>query len=68
MLANQDLRKTAKEKGVCLWQIAEKKGVSEPTITRLFRRELPQEQKQAILNIVDEISKENMKQGDNNGK
>lgn len=55
-MANQDIRSYAKAKGVKLWQIADVKGVSEPTITRLLRRELPEAEKAEIIRIIDELA------------
>ena len=46
--ANLELRRTAKANGVALWQIADKLGISEPTMTRRLRSELPENEKQKI--------------------
>ena len=56
MLANSDIRSTAKTKGVWLWEIAEFLKVSDPTMTRMLRRELPNEEKQRFLSIIEEIA------------
>ena len=56
MLANSDIRSTAKTKGVRLWEIAEFLNVSDPTMTRMLRRELPNEEKQRFLSIIEEIA------------
>jgi len=56
MLANTDVRETAKKRGVRLWEIAEFLNVSDPTMTRKLRRELPADEKQKILSIIDEIA------------
>ena len=56
MLANSDIRSTAKTKGVRLWEIAEFLKVSDPTMTRMLRRELPNEEKQRFLSIIEEIA------------
>ena len=56
MLENQDIRNTAKEKGVNLWEIAEYLKISDPTMTRRLRRELPQNKKNHILEIIDTIA------------
>ena len=56
MLANTDVRETAKKKDVRLWEIAEYLNVSDPTMTRKLRRELPANEKQRILAIIDEIA------------
>lgn len=53
---NLELRTKARRNGVRLWEIADKLGVSEPTITRKLRRELPANEKQRILAIIDEIA------------
>ena len=56
MLANSDMRSTAKTKGVRLWEIAEFLKVSDPTMTRMLRRELPNKEKQRFLSIIEEIA------------
>lgn len=53
---NSEVRAIAKEHGVRLWEIADKLGISEPTITRKLRRELPADEKQRILAVIDEIA------------
>ena len=58
MLENQDIRNTAKEKGVNLWEIAEYLKISDPTMTRRLRRELPQSKKNRILEIIDTIAQQ----------
>ena len=44
--ANQDLRNAARDAGVPLWAIADVLHISEPTMTRNLRRELPEIVKQ----------------------
>ncbi len=56
MLANENIRKTAKEKGVRFWEIAIAEGVSEATFTRKMRMELPDAEKQAIFKIIDKLA------------
>ena len=58
MLSNNDIRTAAKQHGVRLWEVAERLNVSEPTITRKLRRELPADEKQRIISLIDEISAE----------
>ena len=58
MLANTDIRAAAKSAGVRLWELADHFGISEPTVTRKLRRELPQGEKQRILSAIEEIAKE----------
>ena len=56
MLANTDIRTTAKENGVRFWEIAKHLKISEPTMTRKLRKELPDSEKQEIFKIIDELS------------
>lgn len=56
MLANNDIRLTAKGNNVALWQIAEVLKISEPTMTRKMRKELPQQEKEKILGIIKELA------------
>ncbi len=60
-MCNMDLRQKAKEKGVFFWQIAKELGVSEPTMTRRLRFELPELEKQKYLSIIDSLSSEKEK-------
>jgi len=55
--ANQEIRERAKGKGVFHWQIAEEYPLSDCNFSKLLRRELPQEKKQRILEIIDELSR-----------
>lgn len=56
MLANNDIRETAKEKGVRLWEIAEHLRISDPTMTRKLRKELTNREKKFYLDIIDQIA------------
>lgn len=58
MLANTDIRATAKEKKVRFWEVAEYLKISEPTMTRKLRKELPEAEKQEIFKIIDELAAE----------
>lgn len=55
--ANNDLRESARKHGVPFWLIADTMGVSEPTMTRKLRRELPAEEKAKIFDIIENLSK-----------
>lgn len=61
-LANQDIRNESKSKRVSLWRIALHMGISEPTMTRKLRTELPTAEKEKIFAIIDEIAAENKKE------
>lgn len=56
MKSNLDVRTVAKNKGVLLWEIANYMNISEATMTRKLRCELPANEKQRILAVIDEIA------------
>ena len=58
MTPNKNIKDTAKTKGVKLWEIADKLGVADTTMSRWLRKELPQDKKQKILSIIDQIAAE----------
>ena len=53
--ANLDLRQAAIEAHVRLWQVATALGITDATFSRRLRRELPQEEKQKILKIIEHL-------------
>ena len=53
---NSDIRAEAKKNCVFLYEVADKLGISEPTMTRMLRRELPQEKKNDIYKAISEIA------------
>lgn len=55
---NKDIRSVAMEKGVKLWQIAERYGVSDSWFSRKLRKELPEEEKKKIFAIIDCLTRE----------
>lgn len=57
-VANKEIRDAAKEAGICLWQVAEKLGVSDGNFSRKLRRELPAEDREKVLSIIRELSQE----------
>lgn len=57
-MKNKDIRQAAKSAGVCLWQIAEVVGLNDGNFSRKLRHELPDDEKQRILEIIDLLSKE----------
>lgn len=58
MKANQTIREKAKGLGVKHWQIAERLGISEPTIMRWLRVPLSPEREKMIVKAIEEIAKE----------
>lgn len=55
---NQEIRKTAKTRGVRLWQVGERLGMSDANFSRMLRHELPQEKQKEILRIINHLSKQ----------
>ena len=55
---NREIRETAKRAGVHLWQVADACGVNDGNFSRKLRKELPQKEKQTILEIIERLSKE----------
>ena len=58
MHVNSDIRKTAREKGVPLWKIADALKISEPTMTRRLRYELPKREKVELFKIIKQLAAE----------
>ena len=54
--SNKDIREAAASAGVFLWQVAEAIGVTDGTFSRKLRRELPDDDKAAILQIIQQLS------------
>ncbi len=54
---NDRIKNAAREKRVPLWEIASRMGVSESTMTRLLRQELPEKKTQDILSVIDEVAR-----------
>lgn len=57
-LNNIEIRKTMKERRLFNYELAEALGISEFTLSRKLRKELPQEEKDKILQIIDQLAKE----------
>lgn len=54
-MCNQDIREYAKIHNVKLWQIANEIGINDGNFSRKMRYELPEETKQQIFKIIDEL-------------
>lgn len=55
MIANMQIRVAAKASAVPLWKVADFMGISEPTLYRKLRHELPTEEEQNILGIIERL-------------
>ena len=57
-MKNMDIRLAAASSGVKLWQIADALGMTDGNFSRKLRKELPKEEKQMILEIIERIPME----------
>ena len=59
-VANQDLRQKAKDRGIFLWQIAKRLGISVATMTIWMREELAENdpRRERIEAVLDEFERE----------
>lgn len=55
---NQDIREYAKIKNVKFWEIAEKLNKHDSQFSRMLRHELPEDKKEEIRKIIDEVAAE----------
>ena len=58
MTPNQDIKMKAKRNNVKLWEVADKLGIADTTMSRWLRKELPTDKKQAMLDIINQIAAE----------
>ncbi|MCC2175325.1 hypothetical protein AAAV73_06540 [Hominicoprocola fusiformis] len=57
-MCNIDVRRAAAGSGVRLWQVADALGIADAQLSRKLRKELPDEEKQKIFEIIRNISAE----------
>lgn len=57
-MKNDIIRKKARENRVPIWKIALALGISEATMTRRLRVELPAEERNVICSIIDQLALE----------
>ena len=55
---NKEIRSAAKNAGIRLWEVAAAYGINDGNFSRKLRRELPQEEKEKILAIIDRLAQE----------
>ncbi len=58
-MANEKIRNALKKCGMCQWKLAILLGISEQTIYRKLRVELPEEEQQKLIELITEHGKEN---------
>ena len=55
-MANNDIRLKAAGKGIKLWQIAEALGITDSSLSRKLRRELPESEKDKFCSIIETLN------------
>lgn len=55
---NKEIRDSAKNAGVRLWEVAAAYGISDGNFSRKLRRELPEGEKAKVLAIIDRLTQE----------
>lgn len=55
-MANNDVRKAARVAAVPMWKVAMVLGISEPTIFRWLRTELPEDKKAAMMAAIEKLT------------
>ena len=58
-VANSTIREAAKKSGVFLWQVAAAYGLNDSNFSRKLRTELPLQEREIILSIINKIAAEN---------
>lgn len=56
--ANTEIKNMAKQRGVFMYELAEKIGMVDTAFSRKLRRELPAAEKARIFSLIDEIAAE----------
>ena len=57
-MCNMDIRQAAAGAGVRLWQIADAIGLNDGNFSRKLRKDLPEDEKQKIFGIIEDLAKE----------
>lgn len=56
---NVEVRQAAKDAGIKLWEIAERLGCADATLSRKLRRELQADERNVIMEIIHHLAEEN---------
>lgn len=59
--ANMDIRRAAASAGFFLWEVAEEIGVTDSTFSRKLRRELPENEKEAVFRAIERMKEYRVK-------
>ena len=55
-MENMEIRSEAARNGLKLWEVAEACGVTDSTFSRKLRRELPNEQRDHVINMIRKLA------------
>lgn len=58
-IANKEIREAAKKAGLRLWQVADGVGLSESYFSRKLRKELPDDERRQVLDVIAQLATEN---------
>lgn len=58
MRTNEDVRRAMGAAGLKQWEVADALGVLECNLSRKLRKELPPEEKEKILAVIENLAKE----------
>lgn len=57
-MTNEAIRERARERGVFLWELAARVGVTDSTFSRKLRNQFSDVETEKLLNLIDEIAGE----------
>lgn len=57
-MTNRDIRARSVAAGVPMWKLAMELGIGDNTLYRWLRTELPEEKRNAMLEAIDKLAKE----------
>lgn len=55
---NEHIKSYAKDRGVKLWEVAYRFGITDGNFSRKLRRELPPKEREKIMEIIDGLARE----------
>lgn len=59
ILANQEIRNAAKQRGIRLWQVADALGITDATLSRKLRHELHDDERERVMGVIAQLASEN---------
>lgn len=57
-MRNSEIKDYIKSKGVAMWRVAERLGITDSSFSRMLRYEITEDKKMEIKRITDELSAE----------